>query len=485
MGEEPNCRSQRYNRRRRKLPLPGISSAASLYRQLGTKLGCNEQHIDATASEYQATWKQKFAKWKIRQNGLRFPGSFFRRNKPAPEPDEVNYSTDDDGGFKPFLVNTRKQEENCITSINATSKCCYNERFKLPDSHKFNGKERPKSISSLPVRPEETDICYEDACFTRSDSSLLANNNNLLRSCSAEEYNRNKRLSSTPLYRNQSSTFFSTNCDDSYESLGRRGRTLDRCKPPANQCLSVDSLSMACDQSTKFSFSNQVTTSAISGRNNSSLCSHKKADKLYFSASYPGQTICSHDTTVKQFGTDCCLKTCETITSSSAVAYHPQTVSTPVVSNSRQLSTNPSRRPNDFPIALVPDELQITPVKTKTSTPLISSYEFWLSYDALNEQRNACSSAERNSRNRLSLPIFSRNHTKSRKSALRSSSLSSVCCNLLTPSTLPTKAASLALQQLLTCYRNGDMTQEKISLLLDILDTQERFAKVSFLYELK
>jgi hypothetical protein len=97
----------------------------------------------------------------------------------------------------------------------------------------------------------------------------------------------------------------------------------------------------------------------------------------------------------------------------------------------------------------------------------------------LNEWRSRGSSEDRLSRNRLSLPIFSRNSLKGRKSAAhRSSSLSSLC-NFLTPSALPTKAASIALQQLLYCYRTGDMTLEKISLLLDILDTQERFAKVS------
>lgn len=97
---------------------------------------------------------------------------------------------------------------------------------------------------------------------------------------------------------------------------------------------------------------------------------------------------------------------------------------------------------------------------------------------------------EKYNRNRLSLPLFdnqqyidssnsvgSKNQSN-RRTSLRSCSLSSVHLLLTPTSSLPTKAASLALQELLNCYRTGDMTQEKVSLLLDILDTQERLAKV-------
>lgn len=45
--------------------------------------------------------------------------------------------------------------------------------------------------------------------------------------------------------------------------------------------------------------------------------------------------------------------------------------------------------------------------------------------------------------------------------------------------TVPTKAAAIALHQLIECYRNGyRVTDHKIALMLDILDTQQRLAKV-------
>lgn len=45
--------------------------------------------------------------------------------------------------------------------------------------------------------------------------------------------------------------------------------------------------------------------------------------------------------------------------------------------------------------------------------------------------------------------------------------------------TVPTRAAAIALHQLIECYRNGyRVTDHKIALMLDILDTQQRLAKV-------
>lgn len=45
--------------------------------------------------------------------------------------------------------------------------------------------------------------------------------------------------------------------------------------------------------------------------------------------------------------------------------------------------------------------------------------------------------------------------------------------------TVPTRAAAIALHQLIECYRNGyRVTDHKIALMLDILDTQQRLAQV-------
>lgn len=74
---------------------------------------------------------------------------------------------------------------------------------------------------------------------------------------------------------------------------------------------------------------------------------------------------------------------------------------------------------------------------------------------------------------RLSLPVSS-------ESDACYSSQSSV--DVESPSaTVPTKAAAIALHQLIECYRNGyRVSDHKIALMLDILDTQQRLAKVKF-----
>lgn len=76
---------------------------------------------------------------------------------------------------------------------------------------------------------------------------------------------------------------------------------------------------------------------------------------------------------------------------------------------------------------------------------------------------------------RLSLPVQS---TDSDSNGCHSSKGS---IEMESPSaTVPTKAAAIALHQLIECYRNGyRVTDHKIALMLDILDTQQRLAKVN------
>lgn len=85
--------------------------------------------------------------------------------------------------------------------------------------------------------------------------------------------------------------------------------------------------------------------------------------------------------------------------------------------------------------------------------------------------RSLPNSASRLQRHRrLSLPVSS--------AAGGNSSQGSI--DIESPSaTVPTKAAAIALHQLIECYRNGyRVTDHKIALMLDILDTQQRLAKV-------
>lgn len=89
-------------------------------------------------------------------------------------------------------------------------------------------------------------------------------------------------------------------------------------------------------------------------------------------------------------------------------------------------------------------------------------------------QHRSLPSASRFQRHRrLSLPVSS---TAGGTSCY--SSQSSI--DMESPSaTVPTKAAAIALHQLIECYRNGyRVTDHKIALMLDILDTQQRLAKV-------
>ncbi|XKL62865.1 hypothetical protein PGB90_002698 [Kerria lacca] len=470
------------NKRRRKFPSFNIlSSSSSLYRHVGFKFNCNnERSFDR---EYQKfTWKEKFVNWRknrsVTQSSLKFSqkifGSHAKRKTPYLEPEELNYSTDDDGGFKIWKPNTNsalsngKQNGTITTNENAN---CDNVGYTRHNTNAnsssiFNGKERPKSIASFPVRSEDIIVYYDD-CFTKSDSSLLSNNY-LFRTYSGE--NTKKKKSFLSEYHHHSTCRYSG-------PLASSGLDINQ------QCLSVDSLPIACCYLSDFCFTDHATTVVASSKKG--LSSQTKNDKLYLSASYPGHSYYSRGTNVKVSSNSCFDSRSLSVHCPSVVAYQPRIVSTPVVSNCRQVSTNPSRRPNNFPTALVQKNLQnavsITSAvpSPKTFNPLAESYALWLSYDILNKRKeygSTINNETRNYRNRLSLPLFTKN-IKSRKYAPRSSSLSSVH-NLLTPSSLPTKAASLALQQLLNCYRNGDMTQEKISLLLDILDTQERFAKV-------
>lgn len=85
--------------------------------------------------------------------------------------------------------------------------------------------------------------------------------------------------------------------------------------------------------------------------------------------------------------------------------------------------------------------------------------------------RSLPNSASRLQRHRrLSLPVASAAGSCSSQNSLDIESPSA---------TVPTKAAAIALHQLIECYRNGyRVTDHKIALMLDILDTQQRLAKV-------
>jgi len=91
--------------------------------------------------------------------------------------------------------------------------------------------------------------------------------------------------------------------------------------------------------------------------------------------------------------------------------------------------------------------------------------------------RSLPSSASRFQRHRrLSLPVSSQGGDGGGASGAGSSS----AVDMESPSaTVPTRAAAIALHQLIECYRNGyRVTDHKIALMLDILDTQQRLAKV-------
>jgi len=91
------------------------------------------------------------------------------------------------------------------------------------------------------------------------------------------------------------------------------------------------------------------------------------------------------------------------------------------------------------------------------------------------QHRSLPSSASRFQRHRrLSLPVSSQGGGGG------SGAGSSSAVDMESPSaTVPTRAAAIALHQLIECYRNGyRVTDHKIALMLDILDTQQRLAKV-------
>lgn len=91
------------------------------------------------------------------------------------------------------------------------------------------------------------------------------------------------------------------------------------------------------------------------------------------------------------------------------------------------------------------------------------------------QHRSLPTSASRLQRHRrLSLPVSSDD------GGACGYSLSQSSVDMESPSTtVPTKAAAIALHQLIECYRNGyRVTDHKIALMLDILDTQQRLAKV-------
>jgi len=91
------------------------------------------------------------------------------------------------------------------------------------------------------------------------------------------------------------------------------------------------------------------------------------------------------------------------------------------------------------------------------------------------QHRSLPSSASRFQRHRrLSLPVSSQDGGGG------SGAGSSSAVDMESPSaTVPTRAAAIALHQLIECYRNGyRVTDHKIALMLDILDTQQRLAKV-------
>lgn len=87
-----------------------------------------------------------------------------------------------------------------------------------------------------------------------------------------------------------------------------------------------------------------------------------------------------------------------------------------------------------------------------------------------------------------SLPTSASRFQRHRRLSLPVSSASDACyssqssVDVESPSaTVPTKAAAIALHQLIECYRNGyRVSDHKIALMLDILDTQQRLAKVKF-----
>jgi len=94
------------------------------------------------------------------------------------------------------------------------------------------------------------------------------------------------------------------------------------------------------------------------------------------------------------------------------------------------------------------------------------------------QHRSLPSSASRFQRHRrLSLPVSSQGCDAGGGG---SGTGSSSAVDMESPSaTVPTKAAAIALHQLIECYRNGyRVTDHKIALMLDILDTQQRLAKV-------
>lgn len=485
------------SRRRRKLP----DLASSIYRHVGSKLG--GAGVDAGTSEQLpphpeegGSWRERwFAKWSLgrslSQSSLRLPRHLFRRRSKRKTrrdaAEEANYSTDtDDGGFKICVVRSPRKRNGMAVGAagGAQSVERVGRRCGAASNGGFGAKERPRSIAVLPVRrPAEDIIVYYDDDndrFTKSDSSLLSNGNDgyLVRTCSDERQRTASRKKKSGLSSNSSSLHrhSSSSGQSIYEPTYPLRNTSRQCQltssPLFNQCHSVDSLPVACRQSGESVASlAQFATSSMTLRSTDIASGDRLSS--YLSASCPGRTTyCLHDEQTDAAGTS---------KRPSLVAYQPQVVSTPAVASGRQLSTNPSRRPTDFPAPLVRDDSNAKAATSRTPSPLVSNYAFWLSYEMLNERHDSLGAAggatSRSSRNRLSLPLFSRSSGKSRRYSSRSSSMSSVH-NLLTPSALPTKAASLALQQLLACYRNGDMTPEKISLLLDILDTQERFAKV-------
>lgn len=94
------------------------------------------------------------------------------------------------------------------------------------------------------------------------------------------------------------------------------------------------------------------------------------------------------------------------------------------------------------------------------------------------QHRSLPASASRFQRHRrLSLPVSSQSCGGGGGD---SGTGSSSAVDMESPSaTVPTKAAAIALHQLIECYRNGyRVTDHKIALMLDILDTQQRLAKV-------
>lgn len=446
MGEDSDTNRGNKNNRKRRSKFPSLKllrrGASSLYRNKSSDVETPSSAVASTAAAAAATgqeecsWREKLSKWKISrsisQTIFKRSTTTARRKKRIGDcgDEEVTYSTDDEGGFrvwqKTILSPKKKRNEGkCGGSAGSVT-------VVHADIEYATARERPKSIGSLPVRSsEEIIVYYDDCCFTKSDSSLLSTKTYTVGDEQRELYG----ASSAAKKRYFSGNLLCGSCSN--EVLGKYTATAAGAAIIPDQCYSADSLPEACMRR---------------GRNSSS----SSARRYSSSSSY------------------------ETITRPSPVAYQPQVVSTPVVSSGRQLSTNPSRRPNDFPNALVVEH-DLPQFKAGKRSPIINDYQFWLSYERLLRERRAGvpDSATKTYRNRLSLPIFSRSSkgSASRKVSARSSSLSSVY-NLLTPSSLPTKAASLALQQLLNCYRTGDMTQEKVSLLLDILDTQEKFAKV-------